>query len=202
MFRKIMFLAAVTLLMFATTSFATVITDTTGLTSPHTTITFSEVAFNNGDPVTTQYASYGVTFASDSVFYNSQPGYFSSDPSLANFSFTNSGGRILSSLYFTQTVNGAAFNFITNLGISSFAALLNETTVESFTAATDTNTTMFYGFDNISFNEIQFLAPLNFAAEFDNLQISSAAPVPEPSTFILFGAGLAGFGLLRRRMKK
>lgn len=32
--------------------------------------------------------------------------------------------------------------------------------------------------------------------------IEPSNPVPEPSTIILFGAGLAGFGFLRRRMKK
>jgi len=32
--------------------------------------------------------------------------------------------------------------------------------------------------------------------------VEKTAPVPEPSTFLLFGVGLAGVGFLRRRMKK
>jgi len=37
--------------------------------------------------------------------------------------------------------------------------------------------------------------------EFHILNVAAADAVPEPSTFLLFGAGLAGVGLLRRRFK-
>ena len=33
----------------------------------------------------------------------------------------------------------------------------------------------------------------------DNIVYNAGAPVPEPSTFILFGAGLAGVAFLKRR---
>jgi hypothetical protein len=36
----------------------------------------------------------------------------------------------------------------------------------------------------------------------DYISANSAAPVPEPSTFLLLGAGIAGIGLMRRRSKK
>lgn len=46
----------------------------------------------------------------------------------------------------------------------------------------------------------------NLAGNADNQQNqydnASSAPVPEPSTFLLFGAGLAGVAFLRRRAKK
>lgn len=40
------------------------------------------------------------------------------------------------------------------------------------------------------------------AIALDNLNVQTSSPVPEPSTFLLLGAGLAGIGLLRRRTKK
>ncbi len=36
----------------------------------------------------------------------------------------------------------------------------------------------------------------------DSIFASSAAPVPEPSTLLLLGAGIAGIGIMRRRSKK
>jgi hypothetical protein len=42
----------------------------------------------------------------------------------------------------------------------------------------------------------------NFSGTYGSTEVPPNAPVPEPSTFILFGAGLAGVGLLRRRVRK
>lgn len=51
------------------------------------------------------------------------------------------------------------------------------------------------------FNDGDSWATSNFELAF-NLTGPSSQPVPEPSTFLLLGAGLAGLGFLRRRAKK
>jgi hypothetical protein len=46
------------------------------------------------------------------------------------------------------------------------------------------------------------LTPAGYWPSIDNLRTNEAnAPVPEPSTFLLLGAGLAGFGFLKKRKR-
>lgn len=40
-----------------------------------------------------------------------------------------------------------------------------------------------------------------YGAALDNVRAERAEPVPEPSTFLLLGAGIAGIGLLRRKQR-
>jgi hypothetical protein len=51
--------------------------------------------------------------------------------------------------------------------------------------------------DATGFGRVTLLNDMAF-----QLTATEVVPVPEPSTFLLLGAGLAGVGLLRRRFKK
>ena len=81
---------------------------------------------------------------------------------------------------------------------------------------TNVQVTQLYTSGNISIPELTFddhLINLNLlgwfnGGDFINLQVNtrdvtnSSTPVPEPSTLILLGAGLAGVGFIRKRMRK
>ena len=129
-----------------------IIASPTGLASPDQTITFSEFVFPSGTPIDDEYASLGVTF-SPRLYYDSQPGFFPT-ASINNFSVC-CGPRVDPvSLVFSSVQSAVAFNFITNEGASRFTALLHGVLVESFLTPTTLNTTLFYGFEGISFDEI------------------------------------------------
>lgn len=51
-----------------------------------------------------------------------------------------------------------------------------------------------------NFDKIEFFSP-SWAFEIDNLAVGINNPVPEPSTFLLLGAGLAGLGIWRRKKR-
>lgn len=187
----------------APSAYGTSVINNTGIPSPATTITFSEFTFPTGTSITNQYASLGVTF-SPGMFYNVQPVFFPTD-FLANYDVvTNNPCSIL----FGQDQTAAAFAVQTNPGTSTFAAYLNGSLVESFTAPTDlsylpdlTHASDFYGFTGIVFDEIRITAPVNGAFQIDNLQLAQGeGPVPEPLTIscVLLAAGSVG-GYLRRR---
>ena len=180
-----------------------------GLASPAQTITFE--GQTAGSVANTQYSGVGVTFGPN-LSYNTS-GYFSATggarASLDNFSAVGGCGACATptDIFFSTAINGAAFQFITNSGTSTFTALLAGNSVYAFSAATSTagiNTVQWYGFDTtISFDQINIQSGgSNSAFALDNLE-TGAVSAPEPASLTLLATGLVGmFGVARRRRNR
>ena len=179
----------------------------TGLASPAQTITFEGQA--GGSAANTQYSGLGVTFGGSHLYYQTS-GYFSSTGGSATAltNFPSSCPCISpSDIFFSSAINGAAFQFITNTGTSTFTALLAGNTVYAFSAPTSLagrSTPQWYGFDNtISFDQINIVSGGgNTAFALDNLE-TGAVSAPEPASLTLLATGLVGmFGVARRRRNR
>lgn len=103
---------------------------------------------------------------------------------------------------FTQPQSQAAFSLVTNIGTSTFQALLNNSVVDSFSAATDvTSSNNFYGFTGVTFDAIRVTAPGNGAAIIDNIQLGTATAQSVPEPFSIIGTLVGGAAALRMRKK-
>jgi hypothetical protein len=175
---------------------APIISGSTGLSSPDVLIDFETLT--PGEIVTNQLSGQGVLLNGLSVSQNTGISELSGSQVL------NSVDGDLGNIYsiaFTSLVSEAGFFLITNPGTTSFQALLFGTVVESFNAATNRDGVLndFYGFENISFNEIRFqISASNSYFNMDDLQYSASA-VPEPTSLALLSFGLAGLGFLRKK---
>jgi len=170
-----------------------------GLASPAATITFGEVVLTNGDPITNEYAGYGVTFSS--LFYNTQDtsGFGLTPPAIMNFDFTTTFPNF--SIFFSTDQTDVAFQLITNPGDSTtITALLNSVVVDTFVGLTDLDgPNSWFGFTGLSpFDEIRFQVSGVGPAGIDTIQLGTAPEVPEPATYTLLGVGLAAIGLRKR----
>lgn len=195
-------------------AWATLFNNSTGLSSPTTTITFNEVAVAQNAAVTSQFAALGATFT----------GLYM-DPCVANSGnfFPNMSGRTLGnfsgcspptgehpfSIVFEDDVSEAAFVMIGNGGFPTLTALLNGSIVETgFGASVSiSGTTNWYGFTGIVFDEIQVNPAVvqNYSTvRIDNLQFITAPAgggtnLPEPATAVLLLVGFGALALMQRR---
>lgn len=204
MYIKSFVTSAIFSLVAATSVSAATINNFTGLAAPVKTITFSEhsdVAI--GATITNQYAADGVTFGSLSLtegLYYTAAG--NTGTGLLNY-FPDTYNPF--SIKFASAVTGAAFNMITNGYTDKFTALLNGKVIKSFTA--DTGNWKYYGFDGISFDEIQVeigfeSTALNKHMRLDDVQIGNVSAVPLPAGGLLLLSAFGGVAALKRRTKR
>jgi len=166
------------------------------------TLTFDDLGLAYGDTfVGNEYASYGVNFSTPDLRLGigtttgSQPNSMGADESsLSDFDGTIqidfTAGFFVTDLMFTifnTPFSASAYDFggallTTITGGADFTQLFDFSgfEVNSVTISGD-----FYAIDDVTFGEL-----------------TSAAPVPEPSTILLLGSGLLGLAWYGRKRKK
>lgn len=173
----------------------------TGISTPATTITFSEFPLADDTALTNQYSSLGVTFSGlwlDTTINSGFPNI--TLPAARNFTTDTNTNPFLVS--FTQSQSQAAFSLITVPGTSTFEALLNNSVVDTFSAATNLNSSNnFYGFTGVTFDTIRVTAGGNDRAVIDNIQFSPAAAQSVPEPFSIIGTLVGGTAAFRIRKK-
>lgn len=163
-----------------------------GLSGSYATETFDS-ALPEGAAAANNFA--GVTFGAGNFVTAAYSG-----------TFPNMAGTVVGNFFpccttpttmtFAANLSGAAFNYVSNDGDSTFTAYLGATQVASFTATTGYGG-QFYGFQNVVFNSIKIdTGGFNNAYIIDNLQ---TAPVPEAESYAMLLGGLGLLAMVRRR---
>ena len=197
-FNKYAILVALSALSFGAQA-TSISNSATGLAGSHTTENFDSWDLGLSSGVSSPDLSFdsGQCAASGLVY-----------PNMSGNSIINEAEWI-STFSFLGPVSGAAFNFVSTVGETTFTAFLDEVLVEQFTALTGIENDNFYGFENISFNSIRIDTTSTESVSYilDNLQVASSfdgSPVtqfPEPESYARFMAGLALMGFIARRRK-
>ena len=187
--------------------------------NPDNTVTFERNGiFPNGEILTNQFASQGVTFVGGSdqapVLFNNgfcNPGGLTGSSFVAIGVSTGCGvanDNSIASLVFSSDVQALSFTYVTNNSSNYlFEALLNGETVSTKAVSSSLNpfrtTFLFTGstFDTVRFTETG--AGGNWFW-IDNLSWRSAPTnnVPEPTSIALLGFGLVGMAAMRRKSKQ
>jgi hypothetical protein len=176
----------------------------TGLTGPHSTITFEEHVLPMNSVVSNQYADLGVTF-SPFVYYSPQGGFGTNGNDVGNFTFPTEPAFVNPvTLSFSGPRSGVAFGMAADVTPYTFTAFSGIVPVETF-STTVAGSLLYYGFEGIAFDSLVIAENGAGGGPYwllDNLQQRSgaAAAVPEPATLLLLGSGLIMAG--RRRWQK
>jgi hypothetical protein len=181
-----------------------IVAGVTGLTSPLSTVDFTELSLAANTPVTTQYASYGVSF-SPNVYYNAETSYFPNE--VSNYTDATEPAFIEPVVIsFTSPQTSAAFQIVaddTPYLIQAFSGGTGGTLVDSFTS-TIAGSILYYGFTNETFDTIEITQEGEGGGPYwdlSNIELSNAAisGVPEASSMLLVGPALAGLWIASRR---
>ena len=208
--RLILFAGIVCATLFAisTPADAQFFSNSTGISNPAETITFSEHVLPNDTSVTNQYSDLGITFDPNNVWYNPAP----SDPhtsginppDIGNF-FPNHSASNPFFIKFNLDQTAAAFAVGINPGgTGDFFALLDGVQVASGSAPVGpvgTVTNDYYGFSGIAFDTIEvfFTNTQSQAGVIDNVQLSVAVPEPATVAAAILATLACGIHLVRRR---
>jgi len=181
-----------------------IVAGVTGLTSPVSTVDFTELSLAANTTVTTQYASYGVSF-SPNVYYNAETQYFSNE--VSNFTDPTEPEFVDPVIIsFTSPQTSAAFQMVaddTPYLFQAFSGGTSGTLVDSFSSEV-TGTIAYYGFTNETFDTIEISQGDSGGGPYwdlSNIELSNAAisGVPEASSMLLVGPVLAGLWIASRR---
>ena len=188
-------------LALATPGFAAVINSgTEGLLAPDRTVTFSEHTFADNSPVLDEFADVGVTF-STTLFYRTASAWEAAGINGINIRSGNLAGDVLAqdfSIRLDAPVISAAFASIASpVTPATITARLNGVDVESFTTEINLENNSWYGFTDVTLDEIAISYSAVTRIRIDNIQ----TVVPEPSTSMLVSLGVL-FGLSRHRRRK
>jgi len=155
--------------------------NTSGLSDPHTTITFGEHTFPDGTAITAEYADMGITFSPSAYYISTSSGIVSApnfDGPLVTSFIPNGPAPGARLIQFSRPQTKAAFAFATSDGaVGTFQALLNGIVVESATAPVGGGSmpNNFYGFRDITFDAISISTNAWPAWAIDSIQVPANA---------------------------
>ena len=197
-------LVTVSLLVVSSVAYAGTVSVGAGAFSGTPVITFESLS--NGDAITNQFAADGVTFTN--LWANTEYGttYFADAGLVGAANFTDAGCCVIPAVMnFSTPYTLVGFEIVSN-GDTEFDLTGADGSIDvfHFNARPSSSSGIFVGFQNAAGISSVSIGPaaVNNALLLDNIQLEGqgSGTVPEPTSWLLFGSGLAM--VLRGRLRR